>query len=179
MLASILLHNSNCSHNTDLVGNIKGIHITGESNVGFLLASWSVKSVNLSDLDLVKLLACLSDHFLVGFFVDKEDKGVVIFNCLDGRFRAQWVLDNSVFVECVLSFDSSKKDLCASLLDSGLWSSESGVGPYSSFSGSMSAFLDSSSSRFSSLKNNRLSFLKLLKLTLELVFFAIRILFNK
>ena len=74
------------SHNTDLVGNIKSILIRAEGNVGFLLSSWSVKSVDFLNLDFVELLAGLSDHFLVALLVNDENESVVILNSLDGGF---------------------------------------------------------------------------------------------
>ena len=137
------------SHNTNLVGDIKSILITGESNVSFLFSSWSVKSVNFLYFDLVKLLACLLDHLLVSSFVDDEDESVVVFDCLDGRLTAQWVFDNSVLVESVVCLDCLEQNLWNSLLRINLWSSESCFSPDLSLEFGVSSFLHSGSCSFS------------------------------
>ena len=86
MLASILLGSSCRSHDANLVGNIQSILVTAECNVGLLLSSWSVKSVDFLNLDFVELLTSLSDHVLVAFLVNNENESVVILNGLDGGF---------------------------------------------------------------------------------------------
>ena len=86
LLACILLGSTSCSHNTDLVGNVKSVLIRAEGNVCFLLSSWGVKSVDFLNLDFVELLAGLSDHFLVALLVNDENESVVILNGLDGGF---------------------------------------------------------------------------------------------
>ena len=87
------------SHDTNLVGNIKGILLLGESNVGLLLSLWSDEGVNLVDLDLVKFGAASSDHFLVSFSVNHEYEGVAVFNVLNGTLGTEWVLDDGELVE--------------------------------------------------------------------------------
>jgi len=74
------------SHDSDFVGNVKGILITGEGDVGLLLTSGSDEGVNFLNLDAVKLGAGLLDHDLGGSLVNDEDKGVAVLNSLDGRF---------------------------------------------------------------------------------------------
>ena len=86
MLACILLGSSFRSHNTNFVGNVQSILIAAEGNIGLLLSSWSVKSVDFLNLDFVELLASLSDHFLVALLVNDENESVVILNGLDGGF---------------------------------------------------------------------------------------------
>ena len=151
MLASIFLHSCDCSHDADLVGDVEGILVRAESNVSFLLASWSVKSVNFLDLDLVELLACLSDHLLVSSLVDNEDESVVILNSLDGGFTGKWVLNNSESVEGVVCSDGSEENLGRSLLNGGLWSSEGDLGPDFALLSSVSSLLNCSRGGFSGL----------------------------
>ena len=42
-----------CSHDSDFVGNIKGVLVAGEGDVSLLLTSWGDEGVNLLDLDAV------------------------------------------------------------------------------------------------------------------------------
>ena len=129
MLLCILLGSSYRSHNTNLVGDVQSVLITAEGNVGLLLSSWSVKSVDFLNLDFVELLASLSDHFLVSFLVNNENESVVILNGLDGGFTGEWVLDDSESVKSVVRPDGSEEDLSASLLNLSLRSSEGDLVP--------------------------------------------------
>ena len=131
------------SHNSDLVGNIKGVLVLGESNVCLLITSWSVESVNLLNLEFVKLLAGNSDHLLVSSFVNNEDKSVVVLNGLDSRLTGQWVVDDAVAVVCLWLSATSQKDLWDSLLDLSLWSSEGAGAPDSGFLSGMASLLHS------------------------------------
>ena len=117
------------SHNTDLVGNIKGVLVLGEGDVGLLLSSWSVEGVNLLDLELVQLLARLLDHSLVGSFVNDKYKSVVVFNGLDCGLTGEWVLDNCELVEGVQVLHGLHSDLGHSLLHLCRGSSELHSGP--------------------------------------------------
>ena len=85
--------------------------ITGEGNVGLLLASWSDEGVNLLNLDVVKLSASFLDHDFGGFLVNDEHKGVAVLDGLDSGFRAQWVLDHGEFIESNDWLNSFQKDL--------------------------------------------------------------------
>ena len=105
------------SHDTNLVGNIQSILVTGQSNVCLLFSSWSVKGVNFLNLDLVKLLTGLLDHLFVSSLVHNKDERVVVLNGFDSGFACKRVLDHSVLVKSVLPLDSSEEDLCASLLN--------------------------------------------------------------
>ena len=117
--------------------------VGGESDVSLLLASGGVKSVDLLDLELVKSLASLLNHFLVGSFVNDEYKSVVVLNGLDGGLAAQGVLDDSELVESVVSLDGLQEDLGTSLLHGSLRQSEGGFGPDLGFLGGVSSLLHS------------------------------------
>ena len=54
-----------CSHDANLVGNVEGVQVTGELDVGLLLALGRDQSVNFLDLDSVQLLNGLFDLVLV------------------------------------------------------------------------------------------------------------------
>ena len=110
-----------CSHNTDLVGNIKGVLVAGESDVGLLFSLGGNESVDLLDFDFVELLAGLLNHWLAGFLVNDEYKCVVVLNGLHGGFTGQWVLNNGEFVEGVILLDGSQKNLWLSDLNGCLW----------------------------------------------------------
>ena len=118
--------------------------VAGEGNVGLLFSSGSVEGVDLSNLELVELLAGLLDHFLVGSFVHDEYKSVVVLNGLDCRFAAQGVLDDSELVESVVGLHRSQQDLWSSLLHTSFGQSEGGSRPDLGFSGGVSALLDGS-----------------------------------
>ena len=132
---------ANCSHDSDLVGDIKGILIAWECNVCFLLSSWGDEGVNFLDLNWVEIGAGLLDHFLIGFFVNNEYKSVAVFDGLNGRFTAQWVLDNSVLIESNDWLNSFQDVLWRSLLLEASWSLEGGSVPDLGFFGSMSSLL--------------------------------------
>ncbi len=54
-----------CSHDANLVGNVEGVQVTGELDVGLLLALGRDQSVNFLYLDSVQLLDGLFDLVLV------------------------------------------------------------------------------------------------------------------
>ena len=151
MLACILLGSSFRSHNTNFVGNVQSILIAAEGNIGLLLSSWSVKSVDFLNLDFVELLASLSDHFLVALLVNDENESVVILNGLDGGFTGKWVLNNSESVKGVVCSDGSEEDLGVSLLDLNLRSSEGNLVPDLVFLLGVSSLLNCSGGGFSGL----------------------------
>ena len=103
--------------------------ILGEANVCLLLSSWSVKGVNLLNLEFVEGHASFLDHFLVSSFVNDKYKSVIVLNSLDSRLTGEWVLDGGQSIEGVVEVDSLQEDLWCSLLMLNLWSSESGVSP--------------------------------------------------
>jgi len=78
--------------------------ILSKDNVSLLEAVGSVESVYSADLDLVELLACISDLVLVCLVVNNEHKSVVILNGLDCAFRTERILNNAVLVPGALSF---------------------------------------------------------------------------
>ena len=117
--------------------------ITGEGDVGLLLTSWSDESVNLLDLDAVKLGASLLDHDLGGSLVHDEHKGVAVLDGLDSGFGAQWVLDDGKSIESNHWLDGFQDNLWSSALSQGAWSLEGGFVPNLGFLGGMSSFLHS------------------------------------
>ena len=48
--------NTECSHDADLVGNLKSVLLLGEDAVGLLITAGSDEGVDLLDLDAVELL---------------------------------------------------------------------------------------------------------------------------
>ena len=130
-----------CSHDSDFVGNIKSVLVAGEGDVSLLLTSWGDEGVNLLDLDAVKLGAGLLDHDLGGSLVNDEYKGVAVFDGLDGRFRAEWVLDHGEFIESNDWLNSFQKNLWYSLLGVSSWSFEGSFVPNLGFLGGVSSLL--------------------------------------
>ena len=72
--------------------------ILGEGDVCFLVSSWSVESVNLLNLEFVKLLAGHLNHLFVSSFADDEDKSVVVLDGLDSRLTGEWVVNDAEVV---------------------------------------------------------------------------------
>ena len=144
---------ANYSHDSDLVGDIKSILIAGESNISFLLTSWSDEGVNFLDLNWIEIGAGLLNHFLIGFLVNDENKSVAVFDGLNGGFTAQWVLDNSIFIESNDWLNSFQDVLWWSLLFEASWSLEGGSVPDLGFFDSMSSLLHGCWSFFSNLKS--------------------------
>ena len=142
-ILSLALWPLECSHDSDLVGNIKGILVAGESDVGLLLTSWSDEGVNLLNLDVVKLGASSLDHQLGGSLVDDEHKGVAVLDSLDCGLGAQWVLNDGVFIESNHWLNRSLQHLWGSLLSKSCWSFEGAFEPNLSFFGGMSSLLHS------------------------------------
>ena len=97
-----LFEEQDCSHDADFVGNLKGVVLFGEDHVGFLLATGGDHGVYLADLDRVEFLAGLLDHWLGRALVNNENKGVMVFNGLDGGLGAARVLNDGVLVPSVL-----------------------------------------------------------------------------
>ena len=118
-----------CSHNSNLVGDFESVVVLGKDHVGLLLATGGDKGVYLADFDLVKLLASLFDHRLGGALVNHEDKGVVVFNSLDGTFGAAGELDHGELVPGVLLLDRVGDSFSLAGKGQGLGASESGFGP--------------------------------------------------
>ena len=110
-ILSSAMYPPDCSHDSDFVGNIKGVLVAGEGNVSLLLTSWGDEGVNLLDLDAVELGASLLDHDLGGSLVNDENKGVAVLDGLDGRLGAEWVLDHGEFIESNDWLNSFQKNL--------------------------------------------------------------------
>ena len=116
--------------------------VLGEGNVSLLLASWSVQGVNLLNLEFVKLLAGHLNHLFVSSFVHNENKSVVVFDGLDSRLTAQWVVDDAEVVVHFFTLHSSQQNLWSSLLVSHIGSSESHSAPDLSFFSGVGSLLN-------------------------------------
>lgn len=87
-----------CLDVTDLVGNVKGIVVGGESDESLLLTVGSDEGVDRGNLDLVELLDGISDLVLVGLLVDNEDEGVGVLDLLHGSLGVKGRDDDIVGV---------------------------------------------------------------------------------
>ena len=83
--------------------------------------------------------------------MNNEYKSVAIFDGLNGRFTAQWVLDNGVFVESNDWLDGPQDILWSSLLLEASWSLESGSVPNLGLFGGVSSLLNSGGGGLSNL----------------------------
>ena len=82
------------SHDSDLVCDLKSIMHLVKNNISLLLSVWSDKSVDLSNLDIVQVLASLLDGWLGGTLIYEENKSVVVFDILDCGVTVEWLLDD-------------------------------------------------------------------------------------
>jgi len=135
-------HARAASHDSDLVGDLKGLLVLVDANVSLLLSLGGDEGVDFLDVDFVDFFASSLDHFLVGLLVDDEDEGVVVLDVLDGGLRAQGVLDHGELIEGVLLLHSSQDVLGVSLLSESSGSLESNLGPDLSLSHGVGSLLD-------------------------------------
>ena len=129
------------SHDSDLVGNVEGVLITSQLNVGLLLSLGGDQGVDLLDLDSVEGLDGLLDLLLVGLLLDYENESVVVLDGLDGRLSAQRMVDD---VEAVVGdlLHGSQDVLGYSLLSQSFGSSERCLGPDLAFTGLVRSCFD-------------------------------------
>jgi hypothetical protein len=92
---------------TNLVGNIDGLVIRGETDESLLLTIGTDESVNLDGLDVVHLLNGILDLVLVGVNVDDEDEGVVGLNLSHGSLSGQGVTEDGVLIQTGTAGDGS------------------------------------------------------------------------
>lgn len=118
------VNRSNDLDDTDLVGDIKSIIITSQSNVSFLLSVGSDQEVHLGYLDFVEFTNGGTDVILVGLQVSQEDEGVVVFNLLHGGFSGQWVLDDVLSNHAIPGWNSLPWVLGLTWKLQGFWSAE-------------------------------------------------------
>ena len=87
--------------NSNLVGNIQGVIIRGQSDISLLVSGRSDQGVHLGHVDVVELLDSSLDLVLVGLDVTNEDQGVVVLNLLHGGLSGQRVLDYGVSIHLI------------------------------------------------------------------------------
>ena len=92
---------------TNLVGNLDGLVIGGETDESLLLSVGTDEGVNLDGLDVVHLLNGILDLVLVGVDVDDEDEGVVGLNLGHGSLSGQGVVEDGELVQTSLRGDRS------------------------------------------------------------------------
>ena len=140
------------SHDSDFVGNLEGVVLLGEHNVGLLVSVGADEGVNLAHLDAVHVLDGSADHGLGGSLVNKEHKGVVVLNGLDGGLGREGVVDHGELVHSGLLLDGVLDGDRLAGGGKSLGESEGGVSPDLGLGGSVGSLLHSSSGSFSSLK---------------------------
>jgi hypothetical protein len=88
-------------NDTDSVGNIKGIKVLSESDIGLLLTIRADQSVNRLNLDLIQRLNGILDLLLGSQNVADEGEGINVLNLLHGSFSGKRRNNNSVLVHLV------------------------------------------------------------------------------
>jgi hypothetical protein len=83
---------------TNLVGNIKGIDISGQTDESLLGTVRSDEGVDLESLNIIKSLDSILDVVLVGLNVDNKGQGVVFLNLLHGSLGVQGLTDDTVLI---------------------------------------------------------------------------------
>ena len=131
-----------CSHNSNLVSNVKSVLLSWENDVGFLESVWSDQGVDWLDLDVIKILTSFLDHWLVSSAVNDENQGVVVFNGLDCAFSGEWVLNDGILIPGLFLLYDLSLILGSSGFLKGLGSSECDWAPDFVFSLTVSSLLD-------------------------------------
>jgi len=88
----------NCLDETNLVGNVQSINISGQTDESLLVTIRSDESVNLSGFNIIETLDGILDLVLVGLNINKEGQGVVFLNLLHGSFGVKRLTDNTVLI---------------------------------------------------------------------------------
>jgi hypothetical protein len=83
---------------TNLVGNIKSIDISGQTDESLLGTVGSDEGVDLESLNVIKSLDSILDVVLVGLDVDNEGQGVVFLDLLHGSLGVQGLTDDTVLI---------------------------------------------------------------------------------
>jgi len=91
----------NCLYDSDFVGDIEGVVIGSQPDVGLLHAIGANQRVDFADVDLVQLLDRLANLRLVGLQIDDENQSVVVFNLLHGRFCRQGIPDDGIGIHTI------------------------------------------------------------------------------
>lgn len=133
---------SSRSHDADLVGNLEGIALLSEDDEGLLLAAGGDHGVDLANLDVVEVLAGLSDLGLGGSLVHDEHEGVVVLSDLDGGLGAAGELDDRKLVVGVFLLVGVRDGLGATLHLQGSGASEGDLGPSVGLLGVVSTLLN-------------------------------------
>jgi len=116
--------------------------VLGEDHVGLLQAAGGDHGVNLADLNGVEVLDGLLDQGLGGTTVNDKDKGVVVFDGLDGRLRGSGLLYDCVLVPSDDLVDTVHDCLGLAGKSEGLRASEGGVVPLLGFGSGVRTLLD-------------------------------------
>ena len=140
------------SHDSDFVGNLEGVVLLGEHNVGLLVAVGADEGVHLAHLDAVHVLDGSADHGLRGSLVNEEHEGVVVLNGLDSGLRGEGVVDHGVLVHKGLLLDGVLDGDGLADGRQSLGKSEGGVSPDLGLGSSVGTLFHGSSGSFSSLK---------------------------
>lgn len=121
---SLLIKLQYALHETNSVGNVQSVMVSGQSDVSLLGTVWSDQSVNLLNVNLVQLLDSSLDLVLVSLQADLENQGVTVLNLLNSSLRGNWGLNDLVGVHSVVVRNGlSGVERVLSQLQ-GLWQSE-------------------------------------------------------
>jgi len=112
----------------NLVRNIEGIVVLGQTNICLLLAIGPDEGVDLGGVDVVHLFDGLLDLDLAGAHINNEHKCVVLLDLLHGRLGGEWVLEDLVAIETVGAGAVLARVLWVASLGLGLWLVESNLG---------------------------------------------------
>jgi hypothetical protein len=83
---------------SNLVGNIKSISVSGQTDISLLLTVGSDESVDLGSVNIIKLLDGILDLSLVGLDINEEDEGVIILELLHGSLSVKGLTNDAVLV---------------------------------------------------------------------------------
>merc|ERR1719419_1314237 len=90
-----------CLYDSDLVGDVEGVVVGSQPDVGLLHAIGADQGVHFTNVDLVQLFDSLANLRLVGLQIDDENQSVVVFNLLHGRFCRQGIPDDGIGIHTI------------------------------------------------------------------------------
>jgi nitrate reductase NapAB chaperone NapD len=83
---------------TNLVGDVKSIDISSQTNESLLVTIRSDEGVDLSSFNIIKTLDGILDLVLVGLDIDEEGQGVVFLNLLHGSLGIERLTNDTVLI---------------------------------------------------------------------------------
>jgi hypothetical protein len=113
---------------SDLVGDVKSVVVTSQSDVSLLLAVWSDEAVYLCDFDIVELANSSTNVIFVSSNMNLEYQSVVVLDFLHRSFSGQRIFDDVERIHAISGWDCFSRVFGIAGQSQGSWSSETNGG---------------------------------------------------